>query len=720
MAGSGCSGLEPKPTWQVDGSCSNRTVADVSVIGDPGTGVAVYQGGWQVVGGTSVGSPMIAAVFGLAGAPKAGTYPASYLYSQSSLLNDVTSGSNGSCGGSYLCTAGAGYDGPTGLGSPNGLGAFINPVLPGAPNTVTGVGGNTTVAVSWHAAAANGHPISGYTATASPGGNTCTTTGALTCTVNGLTNGTTYTFRVTATNSVGTGAASTASAGVIPASVPGAPTGASATPADGSAAVSWSAPASNGGMPITGYTVTSAPDGRTCTTSGALTCTVMGLVNGTPYTFSVTATNVKGTGSASLASSPVTPMTIPGATYLPVVPNRLVDSRVSGGQLTKLVAGHAQTFTVTNQSLDPTKNIPGDAIAVTGNLTVTAQSAAGYFALTETPDNTPATSTLNFPLGDDRANGVTVPLDSDGSIGTLSITYVSKTSGATAQVVFDVTGYFVPDGSGATYLPVVPNRLVDSRVSGGQLTKLVAGHAQTFTVTNQSLDPTKNIPGDAIAVTGNLTVTAQSAAGYFALTETPDNTPATSTLNFPLGDDRANGVTVPLDSDGSIGTLSITYVSKTSGATAQVVFDVTGYFVPDGSGATYLPVVPNRLVDSRVSGGQLTKLVAGHAQTFTVTNQSLDPTKNIPGDAIAVTGNLTVTAQSAAGYFALTETPDNTPATSTLNFPLGDDRANGVTVPLDSDGSIGTLSITYVSKTSGATAQVVFDVTGYFVPPPPG
>ena len=114
----------------------------------------------------------------------------------------------------------------------------------------------------------------------------------------------------------------------------------------------------------------------------------------------------------------------------------------------------------------------------------------------------------------------------------------------------------------------------------------------------------------------------------------------------------------------------------------------------------------------------MTKLVAGHAQTFTVTNESLDSTRNIPADAVALTGNLTVTAQTAPGYFALTQAPDNAPSTSTLNFPLGDDRANGVTVPLATNGSTGTLSITYVSKTAGATAQVVFDVTGYFVPPP--
>ncbi|SEO87073.1 S53 family peptidase [Actinacidiphila rubida] len=125
-AGAGCSSWEAKPSWQHDSGCGNRTVADVSAVADPGTGVAVYdtygQGGWFVVGGTSVSSPIIASVFALAGAPSGAA--ASTLYAHSSSLNDVTSGSDGSCSPSYLCTGTAGYDGPTGLGTPNGLGAF--------------------------------------------------------------------------------------------------------------------------------------------------------------------------------------------------------------------------------------------------------------------------------------------------------------------------------------------------------------------------------------------------------------------------------------------------------------------------------------------------------------------------------------------------------------------------------------------------------------------
>jgi subtilase family serine protease len=145
-AGSGCSAYEAKPSWQHDTGCARRTVADVSADADPNSGLGVYdtynscgsssycdylielgavQGldGWAQVGGTSLSSPLIASVYALAGNTSSVT-KGSYPYSHATSLFDVTSGSNGSCSGSYLCTATAGYDGPTGLGTPNGTGGF--------------------------------------------------------------------------------------------------------------------------------------------------------------------------------------------------------------------------------------------------------------------------------------------------------------------------------------------------------------------------------------------------------------------------------------------------------------------------------------------------------------------------------------------------------------------------------------------------------------------
>jgi len=129
-AGSGCSAYVPKPAWQTDTGCGRRTVSDVSAIADPNTGVAMYDsygssGGanWYVFGGTSVGAPIVAGVYAL-GAATATVSNASNLYSHRSALNDVTSGSNGICTVVYLCNAQIGYDGPTGLGTPQGTGAF--------------------------------------------------------------------------------------------------------------------------------------------------------------------------------------------------------------------------------------------------------------------------------------------------------------------------------------------------------------------------------------------------------------------------------------------------------------------------------------------------------------------------------------------------------------------------------------------------------------------
>jgi subtilase family serine protease len=144
-AGSGCSAYEPKPAWQTDSGCANRTVADVSADADPVTGLAVYDtfdkcgtskacdtkieagrspglDGWGQIGGTSLSSPLIASVYALAG--NTGSADGANLpYADPGGLFDVTGGINGGCG-SYLCTGGVGYDGPTGLGTPDGSAAF--------------------------------------------------------------------------------------------------------------------------------------------------------------------------------------------------------------------------------------------------------------------------------------------------------------------------------------------------------------------------------------------------------------------------------------------------------------------------------------------------------------------------------------------------------------------------------------------------------------------
>lgn len=125
--GSACSTVAVKPAWQHDPSCSMRTVADVAAVGDPNTPVAVYDSfldsGWIQMGGTSVSAPIIAGVYALAGNGATLT-GAQSLYTHANALFPIISGSNGTCATAYLCTAGTGYNGPAGIGTPNGVASF--------------------------------------------------------------------------------------------------------------------------------------------------------------------------------------------------------------------------------------------------------------------------------------------------------------------------------------------------------------------------------------------------------------------------------------------------------------------------------------------------------------------------------------------------------------------------------------------------------------------
>ncbi|HZU63378.1 MAG TPA: S53 family peptidase [Novosphingobium sp.] len=126
--GSGCSALYAKPAWQTDKLCARRMEVDIAAVGNPYTGAAVYApnssgsgSGWQVYGGTSLSAPLIGGIYGALGA---GPTAAQKIWGTTSGLNDITSGNNGRCSGTYFCTAGTGYDGPSGMGTPAGSAGF--------------------------------------------------------------------------------------------------------------------------------------------------------------------------------------------------------------------------------------------------------------------------------------------------------------------------------------------------------------------------------------------------------------------------------------------------------------------------------------------------------------------------------------------------------------------------------------------------------------------
>ena len=576
---------------------------------------------------------------------------------------------------------------------------------PGAPTNASAVAGDAQATVSWDAPASDGgSAITGYTVTSSPDGKTCTTTGATNCVVGGLTNGTPYTFTVTATNAVGTGPASGASAAVTPqadlppVTVPGAPLDVEAVAGDAEATVSWDAPASDGGSAITGYAVTSSPDGKTCSTTGATTCVVSGLTNGTPYTFTVKATNAVGAGAASAASDAVTPHAPPPPVeqdvdaLTPIVPTRVFDTRPGQSpealrSVPKVKIGGATILKV--KLTDLPGLVPASGVnAVSLNVTVTNPGGAGY--LTVYPCGVlKEVSSVNYSLGATVANSVIAPVSANGE----ACFYSSQDT----DVLADVSGW-LPVGGG--FSAVGPDRVFDTRAGFSPdairtVPKAQVGGSTVLKV--KVTDLPGLVPATGVgAVSLNVTATNGVAAGF--VTVYPCGTrPDASSLNIDVGLTVANAVITPVSADGEICLYSSQAV--------DLLADVNGWFTPDG----FTAAGPARVFDTRVgfSPGALrvvpkTKIAGG---SF-ISVQLTDLSGVVPASGVAaVSLNLTATNGVADGFItAYPCGPRN--EVSNLNFVPGQTVANAVIAPVSATGSV----CFYASQ----DVDLIADVNGWF------
>jgi spore germination protein YaaH len=376
-----------------------------------------------------------------------------------------------------------------------------------------------------------------------------------------------------------------------------------------------------------------------------------------------------------------------GARYVGIPPTRLVDSRFGTGVSGSLPSGAARTFGVAGRA-----GIPANAVAVTGTVTLIGQTSAGYLSLGPSTATVARSSVVNAPKGDVRAAGVTVKLGTNGTLAALW----TGAGGSTAAFIFDATGYFVPGPSGSTFVPLMPARVLDTRTGNGLGGMFASGIVRTLGVAGRA-----GVPAGAVAVTGNLTAVGPTSGGYLSLGPGVSANPTFSNLNLPTGDTRAASVTVRLDGAGRLGLVW----KGAPGSRTHALFDVTGYFVASGAGATFHPIDAARVLDTRIPNGLAGPFPRNVVRAFQATGRG-----TVPVNAVALTGGATVVMPSANGWLILGPSGSALGATSTVNIPKGDIRANGLTVRTATGGAVAGV----FQGSSGASAHVIFDITGYF------
>jgi spore germination protein YaaH len=377
----------------------------------------------------------------------------------------------------------------------------------------------------------------------------------------------------------------------------------------------------------------------------------------------------------------------PGARFVGIQPTRFVDSRFGVGLSGPLPSGAARTFTLGGRL-----GVPSNAVAVAGSVAVVGQTSAGYLSIGPSAATVSRSSVVNIPKGDIRASGFTVQLGAGGAVAALW----TGAGGSKAHIVVDVTGYFIGGTSGSTFVPVKPARALDTRAGTGLSGPFVSGTPRSLAIVGAA-----GVPSGATAVTGNLVAVTPGSGGYLAIGPTMTATPSFSTLNTLKGDTRGASVTVKLDSSGRVGIVW----KGLPGSSTHVVFDVTGYFVNGGAGSTYVPLDAARVLDSRRANGLAGPFPAKVTRVLQATGRG-----TVPVDAVAITGSAAVVMPTGAGLLIVGPGGSPIGTTATINLPKGDIRANGFT---SRAGTGGTLALVFQGS-SGTSANVVLDVTGYF------
>ena len=625
-----------------------------------------------------------------------------------------------------------------GTGAASAQSSAVTPAtVPGAPTIGTATFGNASATVTWTAPASNGGAaITGYVVTPYKAGVAQATqtfnSTATTETATGLTNGSSYTFKVAAINSVGTGAQSAASNAVTPATVPGAPTITATVPANTSVAVTWTAPASNGGSAITGYVVTPYIGGVAQATqtfnSTATTETATGLTNGTAYTFKVAAINAIGTGAQSAASATATPATVPGAptigtatagvgsaTVTWTAPANNGGAAITGYTVTPYKAGVAQAIqnfssTATTETVTGLANNTAYtfAVAAVNGMGTGSNSAQSNSVTTPTTPGAPTIGTATAGVGSATVTW-TAPASNGGVVITGYVITPYKAGVAQATQTFNSTA------TTETATGLANNTAYTFAVAAINGVGTGAASAQSNSVTTPT---TPGAPTIGTATCGNASVslswTAPASNGGAAITGyvvTPyigGMAQATQTFNTTATTDTVTGLTngtaytfkVAAINGVGTGTQSAASASVTPATTPGAPTGVSGTFGNASVSLTW--TAPANNGGSAVTGYVVTPYIAGVAQA-TQTFNSTATTETVTGLTNGTAYTFTVAAINNVGTgSASTQSAAVTPATTPGAPTIGTATAG-----------VGSASVTWTAPVSNGGAAV----TGYVVTP---
>jgi hypothetical protein len=376
-----------------------------------------------------------------------------------------------------------------------------------------------------------------------------------------------------------------------------------------------------------------------------------------------------GRGALALTTVPVVHPIEPLAS-----PQRLVDTRTMGGPI---LAGQSRCFPIAGQG-----GIPSNANAVVLNVTAADYVNNGWLTVFPNGQPVPATSTVNFDSHEYAiANGQIIGIGTNGQV-------CVNAGAATSDAILDATGY-VPNAA-ASELPllITPQRLVDTRFSGGPIP---AGQSRCFVIAGQG-----GIPSNAAAVVLNATAVSYTSNGWLTLYPNGQPVPATSTVNFDTREYAiANNAIIGIGTGGQ--------VCVNAGLSASnVILDATGYLTTAGAAQMPLLTAPQRLVDTRVSGGPIG---AGQTRCFTIAGMG-----GIAGNALVALLNMTAADYTANGWLTGFPNGQALPATSTVNFDVHEYAiANGTILKIGTGGQ--------VCVNAGLSASdVILDATGYELP----